>query len=93
VGLAELLGPRADEGLVGGFGSCVDGLSCDAEARASRGDEDDASAAGEVRLDGLGEEDGTLDIGVEVLVVELGGGVNEVSFETLGGAVEARQRQ
>ena len=86
VGLPQLLGPHAHQRLVGGLGGGVDGLARDAEAGAGGRDEDDAAALGEVGLDGLCEEDGALDVRLEVAVVEVLGRVDEVGLEALGGA-------
>ena len=81
--LAQLLGPHAHERLVGSLGRRVDGLACNAQTGAGRGDEDDASPLGQVGLGGLGQEDGALDVGVEVPRVELLGGVDEVGLVAL----------
>lgn len=66
VRLPKLLRPDPNQGLVGGFGRAVDRLSSYAESGSCRRDENDSAAAGNVRDDGLGQENRTLNIGIKV---------------------------
>ena len=72
-----------DDGALGG---AVDGLAGDADEAGLAGDEDDASPAvlDHGGCDGLGEEEASLDVGVEVGVEVFGG-----DFEAGGGAIDA----
>lgn len=86
VRLPEFLCPDARQRLLGGLGGGVHGLPGDAQAGCRRRDEDDPAAPGDVRHDGLGQEYGTLDVGVKVRLVELLGDLVEVGIVTERGA-------
>ena len=87
MGLSKLLGPHTNQGLVSGLGGGVDGLASNTKTGTSGGDEDDAATLGQMRLNSLCEEDGALDVGVKVAVVEVLGCVYEVGLVALSGAV------
>lgn len=84
--LTKLLSPDADEGFVGSLGCGIHGLASNTEAGTSGRDENNAAALGEMRLSSLGQENRTADVAVEVGLVELGGGVDEVGLVALGSA-------
>lgn len=66
VGLPKFLRPDPNQGLVGGFGRAIDRLAGYAESGSCRRDEDYSAAASNVRDDGLGQENRTLDVGIKV---------------------------
>lgn len=87
VRLAQLLCPHARQRLVGGLGGRVHGLPGDAESGRRRRDEDDPAAPGDVGYDGLGQEYGPLDVGIEVRLVEALGDLVEVGVVAECGTV------
>lgn len=92
VRLAELLGPHTRQRLLGGLGGGVHGLPGDAEAGSCGRDEDDPAAPRDVRHDGVGQEYGTLDVGVKVCLVEILGDLVEVGVVTECGAARRRSK-
>lgn len=84
--LTKLLSPDAHEGFVGGLGCGIHGLTSNTETGTSGRDEDNAAALRKMRLSSLGQENGTADVAVEVGLVELGRGVDEVCLVALGSA-------
>lgn len=78
VALAKLFGPNTSECLVRSLCGRVDGLSCDAEPCCRGGHEDHAATSREMRQSGLCEENGRLDVGVEVAGVKVLGNFIQV---------------
>lgn len=90
VRLPQLLCPHARQRLLGRLGGGVHGLPGHAEAGGGRRDEDYAAAPRDVRHDGLGQEYGTLDVGVKVRLVELLGDLVDVGVVAERGAARRK---
>lgn len=88
VRVAQLLCPHSHQRLVRRLRSSIDRLTRDTQASTSRGDEDNATSAGQMRDDSLSEENRATNIAVEVCGVELGCGVYQVGLETLRSTTE-----
>ena len=84
--LTKLFGPYTYESFVGSLGCGIHRLAGHAEARTSGGDEHDATTLGKVGLGSLSQENRATDVAVEVGLVKLRGGVDEVGFVTLSSA-------
>jgi len=84
--LTKFLSPDTHEGFVGSLGCGIHGLTSNTEAGTSGRDEHNAAALREMRLSSLGQENRTADVAVEMGLVELGGGVDEVRLVALGSA-------
>lgn len=80
MGLAQLFGPDSCKRFVSSFCRGVHCLTSDAQAGSSGRDENDSPALGQIRLNGFGEEDGSLDVGLEMGVVVFLCGVDQVRF-------------